>query len=69
MTKVCLSFPIAPKLWVTEKIYEQKYVTLGDVTQGKLLILLLHAWVQAKANLFAHCLLHYKGIGIVTTRE
>jgi hypothetical protein len=32
MTKVCLSFPVSPKSWVTETIYEPKYVTLGEAT-------------------------------------
>jgi hypothetical protein len=65
MTKGRLSFPVSPKLWVTENVYEPKYVTLGDVTQGKLLILLLHAWILAQANLLPIACSSTKALGLL----
>jgi hypothetical protein len=46
-----------------------KDVSLRETAPGKLLILLLHAWVRVKANLLPHYLLRQNRAGTVETME
>jgi hypothetical protein len=50
-----------------KKVIKTKRVFLGETTSGKLIILLLYAWVQVQANSFPHHFLCEKGFGILTT--
>lgn len=55
---------------ITEKLNKTKDIPPGETEKGKVLILLLHAWVRVQENLSVHYNLRKKGIiknGIVMT--
>jgi hypothetical protein len=59
--------PGSPILHVVEDIGKDERCSSWRSNTGKLLILLLLAWVRRKANLSLHYFPRKKGIGIVTT--
>jgi hypothetical protein len=70
MAKVCLS--VCPTLFLSNsttkiKLDEMKDVHLSQATLGKLIIVLLCAWVQVKVNLCSNYFFSKKDTGTTTT--